>query len=160
MLIVGGGELETALRESCKTFGVERQVVMAGAKSRTDALELMSKGRIFVLPSLWEGVPVSIVEAMKMRLPIVASRVAGNEELITHGETGFLADPSSPEEFAAHILSLLDSPALVESLTTKAAAFASQLFSVDRQTSAHLRIYEKVTSKHTAFGSSPNNRAT
>jgi glycosyltransferase involved in cell wall biosynthesis len=144
MLIVGGGELETALRESCRRLGVEHQVVMAGAKSRADALDLMSKGRIFVLPSLWEGLSVSIVEAMKMRLPVVASKIAGNAELITHGETGFLADPSSPEQFAAHIVSLLDSPVLAAALTAKAAAFASKVFSVERQVAEHLRIYEKM----------------
>jgi L-malate glycosyltransferase len=94
-----------------------------------------------------------------MGLPVVASRVAGNEELITHGETGFLADPSEPEEFASHILCLLDSPALVRAITAKASAFADHLFSVDKQISEHLLIYESVTSKHGAAGSPSNNRS-
>lgn len=147
MLIVGGGELETSLRESCRRLGVESQITMTGTKSRTDALELMSRARIFVLPSLWEGVPVSVVEAMKMGLPVVASKVAGNQELIRHGETGLLADPLAPAEFAEHILSLLDFPQLAQSLATRAAAFASTTFSIDSQVSAHLRIYENAISQ-------------
>jgi glycosyltransferase involved in cell wall biosynthesis len=147
MLIVGGGELETALRENCRRLGVESQITMAGTKSRTDALELMSRARIFVLPSLWEGVPVSVVEAMKMGLPVVASRIPGNQELIRHGETGLLADPLTAAEFATHILSLLDSPQLAQSLATSAASFASTTFSIDSQIKAHLRIYENALSQ-------------
>ncbi|WBL80342.1 glycosyltransferase family 4 protein [Bradyrhizobium xenonodulans] len=150
MLIVGGGELETSLRENCRSFGVESQVTMTGTKSRADALELMSRARIFVLPSLWEGVPVSVVEAMKMGLPVVASRIAGNQELIRHGETGLLADPLAPTEFAEHLSSLLDYPQLAQSLATRAASFASTTFSIDNQVTAHLRIYESAISQSRA----------
>jgi glycosyltransferase involved in cell wall biosynthesis len=146
MLIVGGGELETALREKCRALGVESRITMAGTKSRTDALELMSRARILVLPSLWEGVPVSVVEAMKMGLPVVASRIPGNQEIIRHGKTGPLADPLNAAEFARHILSLLDSPQLAQSLATNAASFASTTFSIDSQIKAHLRIYENALS--------------
>ena len=147
MLIVGGGELEASVRESCKRLGVESQVTMAGTRSRTDALELMSRARIFVLPSLWEGVPVSVVEAMKMGVPVVASRIAGNQELIHHGETGLLADPQLPAEFAEHISSLLDSPQLAQSLAARAASFASTAFTIESQVTAHLRIYENAISQ-------------
>ncbi|KJC62751.1 hypothetical protein UP10_00800 [Bradyrhizobium sp. LTSPM299] len=150
MLIVGGGELETALREKCRALGVESQITIVGTKSRTDALELMSRARILLLPSLWEGVPVSVVEAMKMGLPVVASRIPGNQELICHGETGLLADPLTAAEFAAHILSLLDSPQLAQSLATRAASFASTTFSIDSQIKAHLRIYENALSQSRA----------
>lgn len=146
MLIVGGGELEAALRESCRTRGVDSQITMTGTKSRTDALELMSRARTFVLPSLWEGVPVSVVEAMKMRLPVVASRIPGNQELIRHGETGLLVDPLAASEFAAHIVTLLDSPQLAQSLAAKAASFASTTFSIEAQIKAHLQIYENALS--------------
>jgi glycosyltransferase involved in cell wall biosynthesis len=107
----------------------------------------MSRARIFVLPSLWEGVPVSVVEAMKMGLPVVASRIPGNQELIRHGETGLLADPLTATEFATHIVSLLESPQLAQSLATRAASFASTTFSIDNQIKAHLRIYEKALSQ-------------
>lgn len=147
MLIVGGGELEAALRDCCRRLGVDSRMTMVGAKSRADALELMSRARIFVLPSLWEGVPVSVVEAMKMGLPVVASRISGNQELIRHGETGLLADPLAPAEFAEHIVSLLDSPQLAQSITARAASFASTTFSIDGQVKMHLRIYENAISQ-------------
>lgn len=148
MLIVGGGELETALRDSIGRLGIVSQVTMTGTKSRIEALDLMSRARVFVLPSLWEGVPVSIVEAMKLKVPVVASRIAGNQEIVRHGQTGLLADPHSPEEFARQISLLLDSPELVKSLTERAASFASTTFSVESQIAAHFRIYEDAIRRH------------
>ncbi|MBR0801687.1 glycosyltransferase family 4 protein [Bradyrhizobium jicamae] len=154
MVIVGGGELEPALRDSCRKLGVDAQITLAGAKSRADALALMAQARIFVLPSLWEGVPISVVEAMKMGLPVVASRIPGNQELIREGETGLLASPLDPLEFATHIRSLLDTPDLARSLARNAASFASMTFSIDRQVSAYLRIYRDAIVQSGSSGAS------
>lgn len=97
-LIVGFGEEETRLKHLAKDFGLSRQVIFAGY--RGDVKELLHCVDAFAFPSLQEGLPVALMEAMSVGLPVVCSRIRGNTDLIEDGKGGFLFDPHDVDGFA------------------------------------------------------------
>ena len=100
-LIVGFGELEEKLKSLTKTLGIEGRVVFAGY--RRDVKQLLHAVDAFAFPSLQEGLPVALMEAMAAGLPIVCSNIRGNVDLITNGEGGFIYDCQDVEGFAKGI---------------------------------------------------------
>lgn len=90
-LIVGFGEEEKRLKQLTEDLGVSHQVVFAGY--RGDVKELLHCVDAFAFPSLQEGLPVALMEAMSAGLPVVCSRIRGNTDLIEDGKGGFLFDP-------------------------------------------------------------------
>jgi glycosyltransferase involved in cell wall biosynthesis len=141
-LIVGSGELETQLINKAKSLGVDDQITFIGAQTRMEALRLMSSARIFVLPSLWEGLPISLVEAMLLEVAVVASDIPGNQEAVEQGQSGFLVESANPNEFAKKIATLMASPSTRLRVARYGASQARKLFSIDSQISAHLQIYK------------------
>lgn len=105
-LVIGDGPLEKELKELCTNLGISKNVDFLGW--RKDVPDLLKKLDVFVLPSLWEGLPVSILEAMALGKPVVATDIKGNNELVVHGKTGFLVPPHRPDKIAESIISLLD----------------------------------------------------
>lgn len=105
VLIVGGGPLNEKLEEMRKRLGLEETVHFLG--ERKEAFRLIALLDVFVLPSLWEGLPYSLMEAAALERPVVASAVDGIKELINDGLTGVLVPPRSPERIAAAVLELL-----------------------------------------------------
>lgn len=98
LVMVGDGPLLERVREELRAAGVERHVWLAG--SRDDVPELLRSFDIFALSSRVEGISNTVLEAMSSGLPVVASRVGGNHELIVDGETGALVPPRSPDLLA------------------------------------------------------------
>ncbi len=91
-LICGKGELENHLKDVAMNLGIEDKVRFLGF--RNDIPEICIVSDIFVFPSYQEGLPVSVIEAMSAGLPIIASRVRGNTDLIEDGIGGFLHEPN------------------------------------------------------------------
>ncbi|MBE0460943.1 MAG: glycosyltransferase family 4 protein [Candidatus Aminicenantes bacterium] len=104
-LIIGSGQLRTALEDYCKQFGISDNVIFLG--TRNDVPELLQIIDIFVLPSLWEGFPIALMEAMASGKPVVATRVDGNREIVEHKRTGILVEPKNPDSLSNAILTLL-----------------------------------------------------
>lgn len=100
-LICGKGELENYLKDLVVTLGIEDKVRFLGF--RNDIPEICIASDIFVFPSFQEGLPVSVMEAMSAGLPIIASRIRGNTDLIQNGNGGFLHEPEDYIGFAKSI---------------------------------------------------------
>lgn len=96
--VVGDGELMQELRELADGLGLSPRVRFLG--HRDDAPEILSAMDVMCQPSLSEGMSNTILEAMATQLPVVATRVGGNPELVVDGETGFVVDTDSPEALA------------------------------------------------------------
>jgi glycosyltransferase involved in cell wall biosynthesis len=105
LLLVGEGELREELELAAATYGVRDYVHLLG--SRTDVPRLLAISDLFVLPSLWEGLPNSVLEAMAAGLAVVATDVDGCSELVVNGKTGVLVRPGNADVLAAAITSLL-----------------------------------------------------
>lgn len=107
LVIVGSGMLEDELRAMAQALGLTDRVSFCGRIPYTDIPRYLSIADVFAFPSIDEGLPRAVMEAMSMRVPVVATRVGGIPELIIHGETGLLVSPGNPDELAEAISRLL-----------------------------------------------------
>ncbi len=105
-LIVGFGELEEQLKKLVAELGMNSRVVFAGY--RGDVKELLHAVDAYVFPSLQEGLPASLMEAMSVGLPVVCSRIRGNVDLIDNGKGGFIYDCHDVEGFAEGMKKIIE----------------------------------------------------
>ena len=108
VLFVGDGPSRSNLESLIKKCCLEEQIIFLG--NRSDVPELLSAMDIFVLPSLSEGLSNSILEAMATGIPVIASDVGGNSELVVHNETGFLFPPGDGNALSQRIAELAGNP--------------------------------------------------
>jgi len=109
LVLVGSGPLETELRETVATLGLEANVLLAG--SRGDVPEILPAFDVFALSSRFEGLPIALLEAMATGLACVATGVGGIPEVITDGRDGLLVEPGNADQLAAAVVALLQDPA-------------------------------------------------
>jgi glycosyltransferase involved in cell wall biosynthesis len=105
---VGRGPLESELRAMHAQLGLGDRFQLLG--HRPDAVRVMSAFDVFCLPSHYEGLPVALMEAVALGLPVVATRVGGLAELVTDGREAVLVPPRRPEQLAEALLALLRDP--------------------------------------------------
>ena len=141
LILVGGGALREAVDAFLARAGVRGQVWFAG--ERDDIPEVMRGLDCFVLPSLAEGVSNTILEAMASRLPIVATRVGGNSELIESGMTGALVPPANSDALAEAILGYFNDPATARRHARAAHRAAESRFSLARMVADYTSLYER-----------------
>ena len=105
LVILGHGKLQEELKARAKALGVEQQVLFPGY--RTDVFRFYGMADLFLFPSLQEGLPVAVMEAMAAGLPVLASAVRGNRDLILPGEGGELLPPHAAEAWEKNVSILL-----------------------------------------------------
>jgi glycosyltransferase involved in cell wall biosynthesis len=140
LAIAGDGPDREALKAFATGLAVGDRVRFLGR--RHDVPRLLSAADVFVLPSLWEGLPLSLVEAMAAHVPIVATAIAGIEEAVTDGESALLVPPADPAALARAIRRILDDPETAGRLAAAAAARQSAHFSLDTMVGRIEAIYE------------------
>lgn len=113
-----------------------------------DTPRLLAASDIFMLPSHWEGLPVSVIEAMHAGMPIITTKVGGIPELVAHESEALLIDPAAPDQIATSVLRLADDPALRQALGTQARARAQGQFSISAMTRRIEAIYSELLSGH------------
>lgn len=125
-LLVGEGPLQDDIRERCESRGLGDKVRFLGL--RYDIASLMRSFDVFVLTSLWEGLPVALMEALATGLPVVASDVGGIHEAVDGTGAGFLFDPTTvdPESIADELCRIADDPDLRRSMSGAARVAASR----------------------------------
>ena len=97
-LIAGTGPLDSQLKQLVDKLGLKERVIFAGYRS--DIKELLHASNAFVFPSIQEGLPVALMEAMAVGLPVVCSRIRGNVDLVENGQGGYLYAPMDVDGFA------------------------------------------------------------
>lgn len=108
LIIVGSGPLKELLQSMVKKYGLEDHVMLAGGRRHEEIPIWMNASDIFILPSLQEGFPTVIPEAMACGKPIVATKVGGVPEAITSDYLGILVPPKDSESLSWAILEVLD----------------------------------------------------
>jgi glycosyltransferase involved in cell wall biosynthesis len=106
--IAGNGPCMAQLQAVVREFNLENNVRLLGEVR--DVEKVLARASMFVLPSLIEGVSLTLLEAMARGLPVVATEVGGNPEVVLNGETGLLVPPRKPSDLAAALRYLLDNP--------------------------------------------------
>jgi glycosyltransferase involved in cell wall biosynthesis len=140
----GDGKLKAEIDGQIGQLNLENNVQLLGF--RKDVQELLRVIDVFVLSSISEGLPLSVVEAMASSKPVVATNVGGLSELVISGENGFLVPARSPEALAEKILVLLKNRDLRESMGKKGREIAQNKFSLDRMIENYQNLYDKLLS--------------
>jgi sugar transferase (PEP-CTERM/EpsH1 system associated) len=142
LLIIGEGGTRAKCTDMLREAGAESLGWFPG--ERADIPELMRAMDLFVLPSLGEGISNTILEAMATGLPVIATRVGGNVELVKEGVTGTLIPPDAPADLMAAILSYYKHPELITSHGAAAREKIQTSFSMEAMTNGYLRVYDSV----------------
>ena len=137
--IIGEGELKVELNNKIKSLMLENKVKLLGFRS--NIYDYLSEADIFILPSLWDQCPISILEAMMFELPIIASNVNGIEEEI--GETGILINSRNIEEIRKAIEKLILHPKLREEKGKAAKKRFLENFTLDTMGRNTVKVYEE-----------------
>ena len=104
-LLVGDGALRVSIEKSIRRLNLKQVIILTGW--RRDIFRILSSLDVFVLTSLWEGLPISALEAMAASVPVVVTDTGGISEVIRDGETGFLVSPHDSENLLQKLLILL-----------------------------------------------------
>ncbi len=140
LLIVGEGPAHESLRERSEKLGIAPWVVFTGM--RRDVAGLLPLMDVFVLPSLYEGFGIAILEAMAARRPVVATAVGGIPEFVVHGQTGLLVPPGDPVALAAAVHSLLSHPEQARLMGVRGRERARDHFAIESVVRRHEELYE------------------
>ena len=146
-LLVGDGPLRGKLEELVRDVGLKEQVRFLGSRDRGDIPKILAITDIFVLPSLWEGLPTAIIEAMAAGCPVVATAVAGTPEVVMDRETGFLVNSRDREALAQKIAKLLKDPQLRETMGEAGVKRIKEHFSLEKMVQNYEALYENLMDK-------------
>jgi len=143
VLIIGDGPAKKDFELIARQKGWEDKVFFAGFQ--TDVKEWIPAMDVFVLPSLTEGTPMALLEAMACRIPIVASSVGGVPQIVDSGKDGILVAPGNPEELAAGVMNLYNNHSLRESFVEAAYQKARSTFDIKNWTETIESQYTEIT---------------
>jgi glycosyltransferase involved in cell wall biosynthesis len=143
--LVGDGPLRPSLEALAGALGMADRVVFTGA--RKDAARLLAMLDIFVLPSHAEGMSNALLEAMAMGLPVVATAVGGNPDVVRDGVTGLLVPPRQPRALAGALAELLADPAAATALGAQARCRVRQELTLERMLSRYEQLYRDLRAR-------------
>ncbi|MBF0593674.1 MAG: glycosyltransferase family 4 protein [Candidatus Omnitrophica bacterium] len=141
-LIFGDGPMENALKALAKERGLGTSVIFYPVVNRT--CEILPLLDVFVMPSLQEGLGLSVLEAAAMGIPAVVSRVGGLPDIVKEGVTGLLVEPADSKALAHAISSLLTDKARALAMGRNAREFVLNNFSADKMVDETLQIYTSI----------------
>jgi len=144
-LLLGRGKEEKSLREKTLALGVEPFVIFAGY--RTDIHRYYAVMDVSALTSFSEGLSITLLESMRCGVPVVATRVGGNPEVVVEGVTGYLVPPGDVPAFASQTVRLLLDRNLRKHMGEEARRHVARHFSLRDVASRYLEIYEGFLSR-------------
>ncbi len=139
LALIGDGSERSALERFLGDEDLTSRCELAGA--RDDVPAAMRRFNVFVLPSLAEGISNTILEAMASGLPVIATAVGGNEELVVDGETGYLVPPGDPVAIAQRLRHYLEHPDVAARHGLAARERVLREFSLERMVAGYRRLY-------------------
>ena len=142
--VAGEGAERPALEARIRGLGLEHRFRLLG--QRDDVPALLANSDVFVLPSMREGLPLSVLEAMAAGRPVVASAIGGTDEIVTAGETGLLFPPGDAPALAQALRRLFADPDLANRLSGAARVLVRNEFAAEIMTRRVEAIYEELLS--------------
>lgn len=141
-IFIGNGPLRAELESQVNERDLNGHIYFLG--DRHDVPELLAASDLFVLPSLWEGLPMALLEAMATGLPVIATKVSGTVQVVIPDESGILVPPGDVEELAQSIGSLLHDPKRAKAMGQAARRRVVENFSAQKQAAEHLSLYYRL----------------
>jgi glycosyltransferase involved in cell wall biosynthesis len=146
-LIIGDGPCRDVIQQRSRELGISDHVMMLG--SRDDVPRLLAAMNVFALTSHIEANPVSILEAMSVGRPVVATNVGSIHEAVAEGLTGFLVPPGDADQFALRVLQLLHEPLVCESMGAEARKTVLDNWSIEAMVRGYERLIESTYARKT-----------
>lgn len=142
VIFIGDGELREPLLAQCRESGVSEQIVFAGFQK--NIAEYLSMIDVMVLPSLYEGLPLCVIESLAMEKPVIATAVDGTPEIVIPGKTGILVEPCDPEGLAHSMDFALNNREAMRGMGCEGRKFVLDNFSLQRQVCETEAMYEEL----------------
>lgn len=146
LVLVGRGRGEKDLRRYVQQLDLVNSVIFTGQIPNENIPQFMAAADVFVLPSLSEGLPNVVLEAMASGLPIIATKVGGLPEIIEEGRNGFLVEPKNPKQIVEKILSIFGNDELRNSISANNREKIKE-YSWDSVVDRLEKVYQEVTAK-------------
>ncbi len=141
--IAGEGDCRPEVEGLIHTLRLQNNVHLLGQVDNVPTL--LSRASLAVLPSVTEGLSLTLMEAMARGLPVVATKVGGNPEVVEQNQTGLLVPPSSPEELAKAILTILKDPAKAREMGKAGRKRIETHFDIHKMVSSYEKVYKNLT---------------
>lgn len=141
-VFAGDGPLKAEAEANAQELGLTQQIHFLGW--RQDIPDLLKSANVFLLTSLWEGLPRAIVEAFAARLPVVAYGVNGVKDIVEDGQNGFLIEPRDTARAAEKILWLAGHPSEASAMGHKGRATVETEFDIDRMVHQQEELYQRL----------------
>lgn len=148
--IAGGGELQATLQQLIISLGLAEYVELLGPQTQDAVAELLQTAHLFVLPSVimpsgkMEGLPVVLMEALAVGLPVIASNISGIPEIVRPGVTGQLVPPRDAGALAAAIQKVMSDPETAHLLARRGRELVEQEFSLERNVQSLSKLFQDV----------------
>ncbi|MDD5226838.1 MAG: glycosyltransferase family 4 protein [Candidatus Omnitrophica bacterium] len=141
-LLIGDGVLREKIEKLIEKFDLSSQFILAGW--RKDVPRLLSAMNVFTLTSLWEGLPVAVLEAMVSQVPVVATRTGGISEIVMEGETGFLVPCHDMSSMLEKVCVLFRDVSLKNRIIQSAKQRVNEKFDTETMVKAHEDLYQRL----------------
>jgi glycosyltransferase involved in cell wall biosynthesis len=142
LIIVGDGPLRRKLEEEVFKYGISHRVKFEGSIENT--VPYYKKFGTFILPSMWEGLPLVLLEAMAAGLPIISTNTSGVLDVIEDEKDGLVVEKGNAEALALEIKRLMDEPELAKSIAENARKKVVKEYSVEKFAKATADLYKKL----------------
>lgn len=140
LTLVGAGPRRQLLEQMANDMGIRTRIEFAGWQDNQQLPPFYQAANMFVLPSRNEGMPNALLEAMASGLPVVASAISGNEELVRHGQTGLLVPTESPHELRQALAQLMGDEDLRRRMGEAGRQLAASQYSWDNTAESYLQL--------------------
>jgi glycosyltransferase involved in cell wall biosynthesis len=148
ILIAGEGHLRESLEEKAAQLRVDR--VVRFLRNRMDVSDLLFLADVFVLPSLWEGLPLALLEAMSAGLPVIATRVEGVENVVTDGENGYLLQPKDVTALAGAMIRIREDPLARQIFGERNKVLVQNEYTINRMCRHYEDLFQRLYQQETA----------
>lgn len=142
-MLIGDGPLRREIETIVKRNGLSMNITFTGNRSHRQVAKTLQETALFVLPSLKEGMPLILLEAMACGVPVVCSRIPGISDVVTHGHNGLLVPDRNPEALANAILTLLDDESCGRRLGENARRLVAEKYGWDIIIKKIERVYDE-----------------
>ncbi len=142
LVFIGSGDYQEKIPDMASSYGLEDFVKIEGTVDNVQ--EYLNASDIFVFPSLSEGMPNSLLEAMACGLPVVASRIGGVVDIVEDGKSGILFEPGDVNGLANAMIRLLNDEELRKRLGEEAKKRVVENFSIDKVAGEYIKLYNRL----------------
>ncbi|MDO8450858.1 MAG: TIGR03088 family PEP-CTERM/XrtA system glycosyltransferase [Rhodoferax sp.] len=156
LVMVGEGPLRAQAQAMLDTAGLGALAWLPG--ERSDVADIMRGMHVFALPSLAEGISNTILEAMASAVPVVATAVGGNADLVLQGQTGYIVPSAHPQAMALRLVELASSPARAHAMGQAGRQRVQATFSLQAMVSTYQRVYDQQLRLSDSIRSTPKNQ--